>query len=526
MRTLGTLLHITSLYGRDLIGTLKDAVEILDTLKKAHIAVWQMLPICPVGYGASPYSSTSLFAGNIMFIDLDLLLEEGLLTKKLHQSYFNMIEERKNCKHFSAEHVDYSFICENKIPLLLECASNFLAKLKDNSSLKIEYETFCEKENYWLDAHATFTVLSQDKNMKEIIALFKASNDTTFKKEKKNSTIEGREGQIEKEKVLQFLFFRQWETLRQEAKKKGISLLGDLPIYPSYNSSDVAQNSNLFYLDEKGDATLVAGVPPDYFSPEGQLWGNPLYNWEKMKESGYDWWIKRIKHNLYFFDILRLDHFRGFHSFWAVPAGQVTAKNGSWIPAGAKDFFSSLSLALQKELGLTELPIIAEDLGIITQEVISLKNKFNLKGMKILQFAFNEHEYKSENVTNPYLPHNIEEKSVVYTGTHDNDTTKGWVEKLKSETRDFIRKYLGLKNISTDEDIVRGMIRACLSSRAELAIVPIQDFCLLGSESRMNIPGTAEGNWQWRMRDKMLKEDIINDIADTAVIYGRYNKIG
>jgi len=513
MRRLGVLLHITSLCGNDLIGSLgHEAIDMLETLKKAHISIWQMLPMCPIGYGASPYSSPSLFANNIFLINIEKLLEDNFITKEDYDHYFSLVEKRKKMAKFNKNKVDYSFLSQHKLPLLYKCATHFLEEIKNNKDVEFEYQTFCKDEEYWLLDYAIFSVLNNKVKLKmpNIIELYKMDKIDNVKKQHYEA--------IEKEKILQFLFFRQWANFKNEANKRNILLFGDLAMFPSYHSSDVASHSELFYLDKNNEAELVAGVPPDYFSSTGQLWGNPVYNWQKMKEDNYFWWRRRIKKELKLFDLLRLDHFRGFQAFWAIPSYENTAKNGSWMQAGGVDFFKSL----QEELKTQELPLIAEDLGIITHDVYSLKNTFGLKGMKILQFAFNVEEYKNKNVTSNYLPHNVEVNSIIYTGTHDNTTTLAFAKHLMPAEKEFITKYLGIKENSSAKIIAEHLVRLAISSPAKIAIIPMQDFCLLDESSRMNVPGAKDGNWEWRLSSAMFEECIIEKIRDMAILYSRH----
>ena len=505
MRKLGVLLHITSLYGRDLIGTLgKASHEMLHKLKSANISVWQVLPICPSGYGNSPYSSPSLFAFNPLLIDIDALREEDLIDEKDCDKYFSLVANIRAKDNFNDCVVYYDFLRCKKIDTLKKAAIYTLKRFQLDKELKKEYDKFCERESFWLDDYAYFLALKENDglNIQNIIKKFREKKEHDIKK-------------CEIEKVLQFFFYRQWSIFKKSANKMGILLFGDLPIFPSYQSADVASNSKLFYLDKNDEPAFVAGVPPDYFSDTGQLWGNPLYNWDAMKEDGYRWWMERIKQSMELFDLLRLDHFRAFHSFWAIDGKASSAKDGQWILAKGSEFFS----LLKKELGI--LPIIAEDLGIITDEVRNLKNDFGFMGMKILQFAFNASEYKNERVSCPYLPHNIEENSVAYTGTHDNDTTFGWIEKMPCDEKDFLLKYLNLNPVTSTEKITKALVRLAISSRASLAIIPIQDFCTLNSASRMNVPGTKDENWKWRMKEDALSESILQEIREISIVYGR-----
>jgi len=528
MRRLGVLLHIASLYGRDLIGTLgRSSFDMLERLSEARLSIWQMLPVCPIGYGASPYASSSLFAGNVLLLDVEELAKEGLIDDRLCGDYFFQIQEyRENyaCSHSLSQSdgliintairnkIDYEMLTQYKIPFLRECALSFLGKMKSDEHIREEYQSFCEQEVTWLDDYALFVVLARKYvNVKDII--------------KKSKTARGKlacidnemELELEVQKVLQFFFFKQWNTFKKKAQEMGILLFGDVPMFPSYDSADVVFNPDLFCLDNEGEPTFQAGVPPDYFSSDGQLWGNPVYDWEKMQEDDYAWWCKRIKHNLKLFDYLRLDHFRGFEAFWAVRQGEVTAKNGKWLEAGGYRFFEILT----KTLGDKVLPLIAEDLGIITDKVRALKDSFHLKGMCVLHFAFNVAEYKAKNLTSTYLPHNVSEASVIYTGTHDNNTTVGWLSEIDSTTRNFVCEYVGVDSGKSDEEVCRALVRSAIFSRAEWAIIPMQDFCCLDGSARMNTPSTTQGNWQWRMSEDMFDKNIIRDIANMAVLFSR-----
>ena len=558
MRKLGVLLHITSLYGKDLIGTLGEAsFDMLERLHKANLSIWQMLPVCPVGYGASPYASPSLFAGNVLLIDAEELVRRGFIDEELCTSYFRQIEQHKNgavlnracsanlssntididisdfeklgCGCFASEKfasnegflhlsllssaVDYKALDQHKIPFLHNCALQFLKKIKRDESLRNEYLAFCKEESVWLEDYANFSYLEkQGFTVKDIIKMVKNGKIAL-------ACIDGGERK-EVEKVLQFFFFKQWKVFKAKAEEKSILLFGDLPMFPSYHSCDVAFNSEYFCLDEEGEPTLVAGVPPDYFSAEGQLWGNPVYDWQKMETNHYEWWCNRIKHSLKLFDYVRLDHFRGFESFWGVTYGEKTAKNGKWVKAGGHRFFC----VLKETLGYEQLPFVAEDLGIITDEVRVLKDAFHLKGMNVLHFAFNPSEYKSENVVSSYLPHNVDENSVIYTGTHDNNTTLGWLAEMQRDERQFVSEYVGAKRDASDEEVGRALIRLALFSRSEWAIIPMQDFCLLDGSARMNTPSTTQGNWEWRMSEEMFADAKAKEIANLAVLFTRYRR--
>jgi 4-alpha-glucanotransferase len=473
----GLLLHVTSLpspYGIGDVGPA--AVKWIDILSEAEQSWWQALPLGPTGYGDSPYQSLSSFAGNGLLISPDWLIEEGLL-------------QESECAppSFPAACVDYPSVITFKRRLLESAWLNF--QRAGGSELRAGFEQFCSEQAHWLEDYALFRVLKEKYNgawyvewppdlvRREPAALARAKRELT--------------SEIQQVCFAQFLLFRQGERLRQHAKSKGVRLIGDMPFFVSPDSSDVWANPELFLLDEHRRPTFMAGVPPDYFSSNGQLWGNPVYNWEALRQSGYRWCIDRYRALLAFVDVIRLDHFRGFAAAWHVPAGSTTAKSGKWVPGPGADFFN----AVKKELG--GLPFIAEDLGIITPDVSKLRDDFHIPGTRVLQFAFDGH------ADNPYLPENFVSNTVVYTGTHDNPTTREWYEELSVAERKNFWSYLKSPQCGTAR-ISWELLRLAWSSVAALAIAPLQDVLNLGAEARMNVPGRAEGNWRWRCTKEVL----------------------
>lgn len=488
MRKSGILLHPTSLYGLEGIGTLgKSAYDFIDFLEKSKQKLWQIFPLGPTGYGDSPYQCFSAFAGNPYLIDLETLVKE---------SYLNMSDLDVDFGS-NLERIDYGKIYENKLPLLKKAFEKF-----DVS--KQEFVDFNNKNSYWLENYAMFSALknyfngnswlewpSEFKNRDE-----RAMNEIKVKLDK----------EIKYQKFLQYMFYKQWKNLKQYANSKGIEIIGDIPIFVSMDSSDAWSNPEIFLFDKEKKPVKVAGVPPDYFSETGQLWGNPLFDWNKLKERDYDWWIDRVKANLELYDIIRIDHFRGFESYWAINYGETTAINGKWEKGPGIDLFNKI----KEKLG--DINIIAEDLGILTDEVVKLKEEAGFPGMKILQFAFDK------DPENDYLPHNYEKNSVVYTGTHDNDTTNSWYFKLSNEEKGEIRDYI---NVNDDSYIVYSLIRTALASVSDIAIIPMQDYLNLGEFARINTPGVASGNWQWRLKGNELSEELAKNIAHITTIYGR-----
>ncbi|MHA2227198.1 MAG: 4-alpha-glucanotransferase [Candidatus Hodarchaeales archaeon] len=491
----GILLHPTSLPGNYGIGDLgPELFRFLNFLSKNHQQLWQILPIGPTGYGNSPYQSFSAFAGNPFLISPEKLVSIGILTQ----------DEIIPFK-FNKSTVDYGRIIDFKWKLLHRAHRNF-GKI-GNSSLHIRLRSFSEKHHSWLENFALFMSIKEAHDFKpwnqwkEALKSRKQEAISSWKKEYKQ--------EIEFQKFTQFIFFQQWEEVCNYARSKNIRIIGDIPIFVAYDSADVWANPHLFYLDERGDMLFVAGVPPDYFSETGQRWGNPLYRWKKMKKNGYKWWVNRIKHSFSLVDFLRIDHFRGFESYWQIPAQELTAVHGEWVLGPGIELF----ITLKKELGF--LPIIAENLGIITPAVDELLQQTGFPGMRVLQFAFGFEE--EEGIENQYLPHNFIPNSVVYTGTHDNDTLLGWFSEASHEIQKEVLDYLN----SDGEDISKDLIRLAWSSVAKMCITPLQDLLRLGTEGRMNFPGTESGNWEWRYTWDQLTPEKGKELALLSKIYQR-----
>ena len=493
-RSSGILLHPTSLPGKYGIGSLgKEAYKFVDFLKKANQKLWQIFPLGPTGYGDSPYQCFSTFAGNPYLIDFDLLIEQNLLSE----------EDLKDINFGdNKEYVDYGAIYNQKYPLLRKAFENF--KANGNDDLKRKLETFKAENSDWLNDYSLFISL---KNHFNGLPWTEWPHDIKVREEAAiNKYREELADEVEYNNFIQCLFFDQWNNVKKYANDNGIKIIGDIPIFVAVDSSDAWANPEIFLFDPELKPVKVAGVPPDYFSATGQLWGNPLYDWDKLKELNYKWWVDRVRANLSTCDIIRIDHFRGFEAYWAVPYGDDTAINGQWVKGPGIDLFNKI----KEELG--ELPIIAEDLGLMTQGVIDLRETTGFPGMKILGFAFDSEE------ENDYLPHTYTKNCVVYTGTHDNDTLIGWFTKAKEKDKQFARDYL---NSQTDDNIHWDAIRGAWSSVANMAIAPIQDFLGLGSEARINTPGLASGNWQWRLKDGVLTDELAERIAKLTKVYSR-----
>ena len=485
-------MHITSLPGNEGTGTIgKNAFQFVDFLVETGQKLWQILPLGPVGFGNSPYQCYSAFAGNPILIDLNLLVEDGLLDKK----------ELRKIPHFSKINIEFDKVDNWKYPLLRKAFDNFKNSVFEK--LQDEYLHFTNEQSWWLNDYAFF--MAAKKHFGEIV--WNEWNDEI--KFRDDSALQklGEElaDEIDFRKFLQFTFFRQWFALKDYANKKGVEIIGDVPLYVSTDSADIWTNTDIFLLDENLKPTEVGGVPPDYFSETGQLWGNPVFNWQRLKERNYDWWLARLHFNLKMFDQVRIDHFRGLESFWSIPANEKTAINGKWVPA----FGYEMLAEMKEQTG--DLSFIAEDLGLITPEVDKLRDDFNLPGMKVLQFAF------STDSTHKDLPHNYTENFAVYTGTHDNDTTLGWLKSINGNERKLVVKHLGGRNKSG----LRKAIELALSSVADTAIIPMQDILELGSEARMNIPGTASGNWGWRFQWKQLKRNRKRFLGELTEKYNR-----
>ncbi len=504
-------MHPTSLPGKYGIGSLgKGAKDFIDFLEKSGQKLWQILPLGPVGYGESPYSAYSSFAGNPLMIDIDLLVEDGYLEEG----------DLLPLPEFNEYLVDFTLVREWKTPLLIQAASNFLATSKKDK----DYTSFKEEEAYWLKDFATFMAVKEYfENLPESKLKKDAYKSTSWNavwdpdiRQYEASAVAKWQKKLSKEiainEAIQYFFFKQWKAIKLYANNKGIKLIGDIPIFVAPDSADVWAKHDAFLVDKDCAMKKVAGVPPDYFSPEGQRWGNPLYNWKYMKENGFQWWIQRIESMLKSVDIARIDHFRGFQAYWEIDAKEETAINGKWVKAAGEQLFKAIEAKLGK------LPIIAEDLGHITPEVHALRKKLAFPGMKILQFAFEFNEKGQFNAENGYLPHNCEEESVIYTGTHDNDTTLGWYYNLPESTRDLVRNYLGRDG----SDIVWDMIRVALASASRMAIFPMQDLLCYGSDTRMNVPSTVGGvNWGWRLGPGNYSDGLANRLNMLTKMYGR-----
>jgi len=463
----------------------------VDFLHAGGQRLWQVLPLSPTGYGDSPYQSFSAFAGNPLLISLDELVKEGTL------SAADVADTPRLPEHS----VDYGRVIDFKMPLLRRSFECF--KAHASWAQRGDFIAFCDAHRHWLDDFVLFMAV---KDHFDGAAWNTWDTDIATRDADAVSAVARElDDQMEFHRYLQFQFFRQWLALKRYANQQGIRIIGDIPIFVAYDSAETWSNPDLFYFDEAGKPTVVAGVPPDYFSPTGQLWGNPLYRWDVMAETGYAWWIERFHAAFGLFDIVRVDHFRGFEAYWEVPATEKTAVEGRWVKGPGADLFHIVEQALGK------LPIIAEDLGVITPEVEEIRDAFGFPGMKVLQFAFDS------DATNEFLPHNYERNCVVYTGTHDNDTTYGWFESRPAKEQSFVLKYLG----SDGSEIHWDFIRLAFSSVADAAIVPLQDVFGLGNEARMNFPSRASGNWTWRYTPDMLTDDIAARLHTLAEVYGR-----
>lgn len=489
-RSSGILMHITSLPSPYGIGTFgKEAYEFVDFLVKAGQSYWQILPIGPTGAGDSPYQSFSTFAGNPYFIDLDLLREEELLKKEDYEN----VDFGDN-----PEKVDYEKMFYNKMPVLRIAFENSKEKYKS------EIKKFKTENKAWLDDYALYMAVKSEfdlKSWQEWDADIKLRSKKALKHYK-----EILKEEIEYWTFLQYVFFKQWTALKNYANTNGVKIIGDIPIYVAEDSADTWANSEVFMLNKEKKPISVSGCPPDAFSVTGQLWGNPIYDWSYLEKTGYKWWIERIKGNITLYDVTRIDHFRGFESFWQVPYGELTAVNGEWVKGPGIKLFN----AVKEELG--EVNIIAEDLGYLTQEVLDFRDASGYPGMKVLEFAFDTREESD------YLPHNYEKNCIVYTGTHDNDTVMGWFESAKKSDTEFAKRYLKLNK---KEGYNWGFIRGALSSVSKLAVAQIQDYLGLGSEARMNIPSTLGGNWLWRVKKEYLNDRLAKKINKITKLYGR-----
>jgi 4-alpha-glucanotransferase len=485
----GILLHISSLPGDDGTGTLgKNAYKFVDFLAKSKQKLWQILPLGQVGYGDSPYQCYSAFAGNIQLIDLEMLSEDGWLNKSEIKS-----------PGFNKTKADFVGAKLWKLPLLHRSYEKFQENIDPWLN---EYFYFQYEHKWWLHDFALFMAL---RDFFKGVSWSDWPDEVKFRKPealKKYTTLLKTE--IDFWMFLQWQFFRQWHRLKKYANENGIEIIGDVPLYVSTDSADVWSNTDIFLLDERLNPTFVGGVPPDYFSKTGQLWGNPVFNWQRLEERQFDWWMSRLRFNINMFNLVRIDHFRGLESYWSVPAGEKTAINGKW--EAAKGY--QLLMKFRHEFG--SLPFIAEDLGLITHEVEKLRDDLHLTGIKVLQFAF------GSDAKNMNLPHNYKPNFLVCTGTHDNDTTLGWLTSAKGKEKKMILKYLG-----EPEKALQNAIETVWASTAKMAIVPLQDILGLGTEARMNIPGTATGNWGWRFEWKQLLPQHNKNLKELTEKYNR-----
>ncbi len=503
-RASGILLHLTSLPGRFGIGDLgREAYQFADFLASTGQRLWQILPLGPTGYGNSPYQCLSVFAGNPLLISLEKLIEDKLLEPV----------DLEDGSSFPKDRVDYNSAIKLKMPLLKRSFEIFQSKAAPEE--REQFEVFCQQNAAWLETYSLFMAL------KEAHGLAAWNNWEEDVRKRQPESLERWSKKLDREvrchKYQQYQFFKQWSELKTYCNERGIRIVGDMPIFVALDSAEVWSHPEMFYLDTGGKPTVVAGVPPDYFSKTGQLWGNPLYRWEAVAKDGYSWWIERFQATHSLLDIIRLDHFRGFEKYWEVPGIDTTAMNGRWVSGPGVELFKDS----QKVLGV--LPIIAEDLGVITPEVDALRDQLDFPGMRVLQFAFGNDPKADE-----YKPHNYPRNCAVYTGTHDNNTTIGWFKGGRTEGASQSReekkgeRQSALKYLGTDgHEINWDFIRLALMSVADTAIIPMQDVLGLGSEARMNLPGTTEGNWCWRFAPDVLTEETKDRLKELTTLYGR-----
>ncbi len=490
-RASGVLLHPTSLPGPYGIGDLGPAAyRWVDWLSGTGCKLWQVLPLGPTGYGDSPYQCFSAFAGNPYLISPEYLLKDNLL-------HPNDLSEKLD---FDPQRVDFGALIPWKLNLLERA---FIRFSSDTGTIHSEFDSFCAENTSWLEDYALFMAIKEAHgggSWERWPDSLRKRDPAAMDEARKTFS-----SSILRFTFYQFAFFHQWNALRVYAHQKGLLIVGDIPIFVASDSSDVWSHPDLFFLDADLKPTVVAGVPPDYFSPTGQLWGNPLYRWDVHKFTGYKWWLERLRSILKLVDILRIDHFRGFAGYWEIPAGNPTAEIGRWVPGPGADFFT----AVRANLG-ADLPIIAEDLGVITPDVTALRDQFALPGMKVLQFGFSGPD-------NPFLPHSYPHNCVVYTGTHDNDTACGWYASAPENEKDFACRYLKIDG----SDFAWDLIHASWSSTAVFAVAPLQDFLVLGTEARFNYPSRLGGNWEWRMTDTALSNLLQGRIKELNWLYQR-----
>jgi 4-alpha-glucanotransferase len=490
-RDAGILLHPTSLPGRFGIGDFGDElIAFLDWARSAGLAIWQILPLNPPGYGNSPYGCVSSYAGNPLLISPDRLARDGLLPP----------HALEDVPRFPDDQVDFDRVVSFKTRLLRDSFAHFREHAGDDQRAAL---TAFERDNAWLPDWALYAALKEQNGGRR----WPAWPEELAARDKDAIARARRElaDEIRFHKYVQWLFFTQWAEVRRAADARSIEIMGDVPIYVASDSADVWANRHLFQLDDRGEPTVVAGVPPDYFSDTGQRWGNPLYRWDLLRETRYRWWVSRIRAALRFADVVRIDHFRGFAAYWEIPASEPTAIHGRWVPGPGKALFDAVRSAIG------DLPFVAEDLGFITPEVHELRRSIGIPGMKILQFGFQQ-------VNSPHLPHAYSRETVVYTGTHDNDTARGWYESAPQSERDLADAYLALR---PGDDVAWSMIHAVFTSVAETAIVPVQDILSLGPEARMNCPGNGLDNWSWRLESGALTPEHAERVRRLAEISGR-----
>jgi len=496
-RAAGVLVHPTSLPSPYGVGAFDESADaLLQTLADAKVKYWQLCPLGPTGFGDSPYQCFSSFAGNPYLVDPAALVRAGLLTEG----------DIAPLRALNRDRVDYGGLYERKRPLLFNAHANW--KKRGRPTLPYgDFEAFRQREAAWLNGYALYSALKDHFNGQpwwewpEDVRTLAAAEKSARRREV--------EERAEAYAFIQYIFFGQWQQLRARAAKLGIAIIGDTPIFTALDSADVWASPHLFQLDRKTyRPTAVAGVPPDYFSADGQLWGNPLYDWPAHAADGYRWWIDRLRANFALYDVVRIDHFRGFEAYWAVPAGSATARNGKWVAGPGLDFFRAVRQAIP------DAKLIAEDLGLLTPATIALREGTGLPGMAVLQFAF------GGAADNLYLPHNVRANTVIYSGTHDNDTTVGWYASTDEKSRDHVRRYFRISGT----EIAWDFIRAAYASTANLAVVPLQDLFSFGSEARFNTPGKSQGNWSWRYRPEQsqaLRSNSAPYLGQLAALYGR-----
>jgi 4-alpha-glucanotransferase len=499
IRFSGVLLHPTSLYEEDGIGSFgKSSYDFVDFLSSANVGLWQILPLGPVGFGNSPYASRSTFAGNELLISLDFLVDDNYLE----------FDDLKNRPTNRGDRINFEEVQNYKWPLLIKGANNFL--LNATKKEKDSYNSFCEKESYWLTDYALFQSITNFYNDSRWFKSWPTKLANRDQKELEKWAKENKE-EIDIYKVLQYFFYSQWHQLKEYANNKNIAIVGDIPIFVAHDSADAWTNRKILKLDEDGHLEASSGVPPDAFSETGQLWGNPLYDWPAMEKDNFSWWEERLAFQFEQTDFVRIDHFRGFEAYWEVPSNHKTAQNGKWVKVDGQKLFDHF----REKFG--SLAVIAEDLGVITKEVEHLRDSNNFPGMKIAQFAFNQKGDELDS-SNAYLPHNYSERCVTYTGTHDNNTTRGWFDSLDPTLQDLVRRYLSCSS----DSVSWHMMRSVMASAAQFAIIPIQDLLDLGEEGRMNLPGTCgDENWSWRLTANQINRDLAMRLKDLTQFFGR-----